>query len=133
MNEKQLISEIRYKASRSSGPGGQHTNKVSSKVILIFNLMDSEAFQTEEKLRLRSFFKGRINNNGIIQLSSEESRSQLTNKKIVTERFLELITEGLKVEKKRKKTKPSRAAILKSKDQKKRLSEKKNLRKKPKL
>ena len=128
-----ILKEISYKAIRSSGPGGQHANKVSSKVVLTFNLEKSEAFTEREKELLLIFFKSKLNTDGMIQLSSDENRSQFRNKKAVTERLFQLIEEGLIVNKPRKKTKPSRSAILKGQKAKKRVSEKKALRKKPKL
>lgn len=130
-NKDQILSEITYKAIRSSGPGGQHVNKVSSKIVLIFDLVNSTAFSDVEKERLTQFFSSSINKEGIIQLASDESRSQVKNKKIVTDRFFTLLKDGLYVPKPRKKTKPSKSAITKAKVQKKQLSEKKKLRKKP--
>ncbi len=133
MDIKQLNSEIYYKAIRSSGSGGQHANKVSSKVTLIFDIRKSEAFDDTEKAKLLKYFGNKVNSRGIIQLSSEESRSQFRNKRIVTERFYDLIQKALSVQKVRKKTKPSRSSILKSKINKKHLSEKKASRRKPKI
>ena len=131
MNTKILLSEISYKAIRSSGAGGQHVNKVSSKVVLSFNLLESEALSETEKTRLIKFFESKLSTEGILQLSADDNRSQFRNKKIVTERLFDMIEEGLKVQKFRKKSKPSRSSVIKGKDAKKKLSQKKNLRKKP--
>lgn len=131
MDKKTLLSELLYKAVRSSGAGGQHVNKVSSKVVLSFSLIGSEAFTEREKARLLKFFESRLSINGLLQISADDNRSQIRNKKIVTERFLELIEEGLKVKKYRKKSKPSRSSVIKGKQAKQRTSQKKALRKRP--
>lgn len=131
MNLKVLQSEITYKATRSSGAGGQHVNKVSSKVILYFNILSSDALSENEKNRLLNHFKSKVNSEGVLQLSSEESRSQFRNKALVTARFIDLIAEGLKVKKVRHQTKPKRSAIVKAKKTKQQHSEKKARRSKP--
>ncbi len=131
MHLKTLLSEINYKAVRSAGAGGQHVNKVATKVILLFDFTNSQAFNETEKERLTTFFEKDISQAGFLQLSSSESRSQFKNKKIVTQKLLDLIETGLKVDKPRKKSKPSRSSILRGKAKKKRISDKKALRKKP--
>lgn len=131
MDEKQLIQEINYKAVRSSGAGGQNVNKVSSKVELHFDLLSSAAFSDEEKDRLLKKLQSRLTKNEELILQCDESRSQHKNREIVTQRFLELIQEGLKKPKPRKKTKPSKAAKLKRLREKKIQSQKKSSRRDP--
>lgn len=131
MDEKQLIQEINYKAVRSSGAGGQNVNKVSSKVELHFDLPSSAAFSDEEKDRLLKKLQSRLTKNEELILQCDESRSQHKNREIVTQRFLELIQEGLKKPKPRKKTKPSKAAKLKRLREKKIQSQKKSSRRDP--
>ncbi|WP_422106987.1 alternative ribosome rescue aminoacyl-tRNA hydrolase ArfB [Winogradskyella sp.] len=126
-----LKSELTYKAVRSSGSGGQNVNKVASKVVLYFDLENSKAFSDEKKQRLKSFFKNRLNKQGILILDSDESRSQFRNKALVTQRFLGLIEEGLKEDKERKPTKIPRAVKQKRLETKRKNSEKKAYRKKP--
>jgi ribosome-associated protein len=126
-----LKSELSYKFVRSSGSGGQHVNKVSSKAELYFTLKDSEVFNDDEKLKLTEFFKNRLNKDHILILTCDESRSQFRNKAIVTQRFLALIEEGLKEEKKRIPLKISKAAKKKRLSNKRKTSEKKANRKKP--
>ncbi|WP_299114684.1 alternative ribosome rescue aminoacyl-tRNA hydrolase ArfB [uncultured Winogradskyella sp.] len=126
-----LKSELTFKAVRSSGSGGQHVNKVASKVVLYFNLEKSTVFSEEEKNRLRAFLKNRLNKQGVLILYADESRSQFRNKTIVTQRFLELVEESLKPEKERKPTKISKAEKRKRLDNKRKHSEKKTSRKKP--
>ncbi|MCT4630748.1 alternative ribosome rescue aminoacyl-tRNA hydrolase ArfB [Winogradskyella sp.] len=133
MNIEALISELTYKAVRSSGSGGQHVNKVASKVMLYFSIENSEVFTDEEKQRLKDFFRNRLNKQGVLILDSGESRSQFRNKTIVTQRFLKLIEEGLKEEKDRKPTKVPKAVKQKRLETKRKNSEKKANRKPPKV
>src|SRR5690606_29006432 len=106
MNTETLLSELTFKAIRSSGPGGQHVNKTASKVEVSFNLETSEALSEMEKERLRSKIPTKISSEGIITLQCGETRSQHKNKAIVIERLIELLQQNLKVAKPRKKTKP---------------------------
>ena len=99
MDNTLLKQELSYKYVRSSGSGGQHVNKVSSKAELYFDLENSLAFTEEEKQKLSEFFDNRLTKEGILILACDESRSQFRNKALVTQRFLELIEEGLKEEK----------------------------------
>ena len=131
MEEQQLLSEVTYKAVRSSGAGGQNVNKVSSKVELHFFIEPSEALSEEEKKLLTDKLQSRLTRNNELILQSDESRSQHKNKELVTRRFLEIIKQGLVKPKIRKKSKPSKASKLKRLREKKILSEKKNNRKNP--
>jgi len=128
-----LKSELDYKAVRSSGSGGQHVNKVASKVVLYFNIENSIVFNEDEKNRLRDFFSSRLSKHGVLILSSEESRSQFRNKALVTQRFLSLIEEGLKEEAERKPTKVPFAVKKKRLENKRKNSEKKANRRRPKV
>jgi ribosome-associated protein len=128
-----LKSELTYKAVRSSGSGGQHVNKVASKVVLYFNLEASSQFSDEEKERLKQYLENRLNKEGILILDSSESRSQFRNKAIVTQNFLDLIAESLKEEKERKPTKVPKAVKRKRLDAKRKNAEKKANRKPPKI
>ncbi|MDO1501828.1 alternative ribosome rescue aminoacyl-tRNA hydrolase ArfB [Winogradskyella maritima] len=131
INFEDLLSEVSYKAVRSSGAGGQNVNKVATKVVLQFNIEESQILSEEHKERLREFFKTRLDKNGILTLNSSESRSQFRNKTLVTQRFLELLEEGLKEEKERIPTKTPRAVKQKRLKNKKIQSDKKANRKKP--
>ena len=131
MDESRLLKEIFYKAVRSSGPGGQNVNKVSSKVNLHFDLDSSEALSEEEKILIRKKLESRLTNSNAIFLQSDESRSQHRNKEVVTERFLTLIKDSLKKPKIRKRTNPTKASKLKRLRGKKIQSEKKSQRKNP--
>ena len=128
-----LKSELTFKYVRSSGSGGQHVNKVSSKAELYFNIENSTVFNEDEKLKLSEFFNPRLNKNGILMLTCDESRSQFRNKAIVTQRFLELIEEGLKEVKERIKTKIPKAVKRKRLANKRKNADKKAKRKPPEI
>ncbi|GAA4280572.1 alternative ribosome rescue aminoacyl-tRNA hydrolase ArfB [Gaetbulibacter aestuarii] len=126
-----LINELDFKAVRSSGSGGQHVNKVSSKVELHFNLMASEALDEGIKARLEQKWQNRLTKEGELILQCDDTRSQHKNKERVIKRFFKLLDEALVRPKKRKPTKPSKAAIKKRLKSKKIRSEKKASRQKP--
>ena len=126
-----LLSELQFKAVRSSGAGGQNVNKVSSKVVLTFNLNNSKAFSEEEKELLKTKLDSKLSSEKVLILNCDEDRSQLRNKDIIIKRFLEILKNGLMVPKKRKATKISRSVIEKRIKAKRNLSEIKQNRRKP--
>jgi len=130
-NEEALLKELTFKAIRSSGSGGQHVNKVASKVELFFNLNTSEVFDDKQKNTLQEKLQNRLTKDGVLILQCGESRSQHKNKTIIIKRFLELLKNALVKEKKRVPTKIPRAVIRKRLKNKKYRSEKKANRKKP--
>jgi len=133
MDKETIYKELQFKAIRSSGAGGQHVNKVSSKVELYFDLTSSPSFSEKEKKLLFKNLAARLTKEGVLQLSSGESRSQHTNKEKVVKRLFEVLTKALIIPKKRKTTKMSKAQKLKRLDNKQKLATKKSLRKKPDL
>jgi ribosome-associated protein len=126
-----LIKELKFRTSRSSGPGGQSVNKLSTKVELLFNIKDSKILKDEQKSLINERLANRINNNGLLTLSSGETRSQLKNKEIVIQRFWDLINGALKPLKLRKATKVPGKVKEKRLKTKKIVSGKKELRKPP--
>jgi len=122
---------LQFKAVRSSGAGGQNVNKVSSKVVLSFDLKNSQALSDEEKLRLETKLSSRLTSDLVLILNCDEDRSQLKNKAIVTKRFLDIISAGLVIPKIRKATKIPKSVIRKRIKDKKNLSEIKKSRRKP--
>jgi ribosome-associated protein len=133
MNKDSIYKELLFKAVRSSGAGGQHVNKVSSKVELSFNIGSSEALSEKEKQLLLKNLSNRINKEGILKIYSSESRSQHTNKNKVVKRLFKMIEKGLIVSKMRKPVTMSRAQKIKRLDNKTKQAIKKLLRKKPNL
>ena len=133
MNESGLLGELHIKAVRSGGPGGQHVNKVASKVQLSFDIANSQALTEEEKALLLSNLKNKLVSGTSLQLSCDSERSQHRNREQVIKNFLALIRKGLKPARKRRLTKPSKKADRKRLDEKKKLSDKKQSRKKPDL
>ncbi|MVZ66647.1 aminoacyl-tRNA hydrolase [Sphingobacterium sp. DK4209] len=120
-----LVDELQFKTSRAGGKGGQNVNKVSSKVMLIWQVDRSSHFTIEQKELLKQRLANRINNDGELLLDAFNDRSQLRNKEIVIERFLTLIGEALKIEKPRIPTKIPKSKILARLDRKKIQSSKK--------
>jgi ribosome-associated protein len=133
MEIQKLILELNYKAVRSSGAGGQNVNKVSSKVVLSFDLNNSQALTVEEKVLLEKNLSTRLTTDLILILNCDEDRSQLRNKELVTKRFLELVKKGLIVQKARRETKVPKSAIRKRIKNKKNTSQLKKNRRKPDL
>lgn len=131
METEKLIGELNFKAVRSSGAGGQHVNKVSSKVVLTFDLKSSLALSLEEKALIEIKLTSKLTSDKLLILNCDEDRSQLKNKTIVTKRFLELIEKALIVPKKRKPTQVPKAVVEKRLKDKSSVAEIKQNRKKP--
>ena len=133
MNTENILKELNFKATRSSGPGGQHVNKTSSKIELTFDLENSNSLSDSEKILLKTKLSSRLTKENVLILFCDESRSQHRNKNIAIKRFLELLKTNLIRPKRRKATKPSKGSIKIKAENKKRVSVKKALRKKPKF
>lgn len=121
-------AEVWFKFSRSGGRGGQHVNKVSSRVELRFSVRDSSALSDVQKVRLTHTLRGRIDSEGILHLTADSSRSQWSNREDATARFVDLLREGLRPPKKRVATRPTRAAKRKRSDAKRHRSDIKSMR-----
>jgi ribosome-associated protein len=133
MNTENIVKELNFKAIRSSGAGGQHVNKTSSKIELTFDLKNSNSLSDDEKTLLKSKLSSKLTNENVLILFCEETRSQHRNKDLAIKRFLALIKTNLIKPKRRKKTKPSKGAVRKRLETKQKNSVKKALRKRPKL
>ena len=133
MEIEKITSELSFKAVRSSGAGGQNVNKVSSKVVLSFDLAHSQALTDEEKLLVETKLSSRLTTDAVLILNCDEDRSQFRNKEIVTKRILELIKNALLVPKERKPTKIPKPVIRKGIKDKKNVSEVKKNRRRPNL
>lgn len=131
MNKEKLLSELQFKAIRSGGAGGQHVNKVSSKVVLTWDLSKTLAFSEEQIGRLELMLRNRLSKEAVLQLECDATRSQIRNKDGVIERFFSILETALIREKPRRATKVSRSVIRKRKDNKQQLSLKKAMRRRP--
>ena len=132
MNVEKILKEISYTAVRSGGPGGQHANKVSSKVVLLFDIPDSDSLSEMQKERLAEKLSARLNSREQLILTCDESRSQHKNKEIVTNRFITLLQDTLKKQKRRVPTRVSKGEKARRMEAKKKRGLKKSLRQKPK-
>ncbi len=121
-------SELTYKATRSGGPGGQHVNTSATRVELTWDVAGSPSLSPEQRERILTKLANRIDGSGVLRLVEGGSRSQLRNREAVTARLAELLAEALHVPKKRKRTRPSRAAKETRLREKKRRGETKRLR-----
>ncbi|WP_375418768.1 alternative ribosome rescue aminoacyl-tRNA hydrolase ArfB [uncultured Hymenobacter sp.] len=120
-----FLPEINFQTSRSSGPGGQNVNKVESRVELRFVLADSQLLSAEQKERLQGKLRSRLTAEGVLLITAQEDRSQLRNKDIALRKLHELLRQGLHQDKPRKATKPSKSAVRKRLETKKKDGEKK--------
>ena len=131
MNKEQLLREIKYSFSRSGGPGGQHANKVSTKVQAAVDILNSIAFSPSEKDRLLRKLDGRLSAEGELKLTCDSTRSQAENKRIAQQRLISLLEDNLKVKKKRVPTKTPRSVKEKRLEKKRQHAYKKAIRRKP--
>jgi|SRR5690554_179122 len=104
MNWEDILRELKYKAVRSSGPGGQHVNKVSTKVEVSFDIAGSKFLNPDQKELLLNRLGSRLNSEGLLKLYASSSRSQLKNKKQVTQKLIDLLQEQLRIVAPRKKS-----------------------------
>ena len=115
--------EVDFAVSRSGGPGGQNVNKVSTRVTLRFNVDASEVLSIDQRRLIRARLATRINKEGILQVTSQRTRSQELNRADVQERFAELLRDALHKEPPRIPTRVSRAAKIKRVEEKKKRTE----------
>lgn len=123
-----LLKELEFVASRSSGKGGQNVNKVSTKITLIFDVEKSGTLTSNLKNLIKSRLSNRINSKGQLRLSVSKERFQYRNKSLAIKKFLELLNDALEPEEIRIRTKPGKKSIEKRLHNKSVHSEKKRLR-----
>ena len=128
IRDTDFSSEWKFTMSRSSGKGGQNVNKLSTKVELHFDYLNSSLLNEEQKALVANKLAGFINKEGILKIVSQEDRSQLLNKQNTIEKFYILLEKAFKKKKKRIPTKRSKQSKLKRLKTKKIHSEKKRLR-----
>ena len=121
-------SELRFRFSRSSGPGGQHAQKSSTRVELLLDVNNSPSLTEEQRERVQKRLAQYIDSKGLLHLAAESERSQLRNREEVVDRFQSLMRSALKRRKRRKPTKPTAASKEKRLKAKRRRSEKKKTR-----
>lgn len=125
-------SEYTITATRSAGPGGQHVNKVSTAIILHFDILQSSLSEQIQR-RLLESKDNRITEEGVLVIKASTSRSQLRNKEAAINKLHDIVRAAAKEKKKRKPTKPSKTSVEKRLEEKTLRSEIKEHRKKPKL
>lgn len=130
-DENEILKELKFKAIRSSGSGGQHVNKTATKIEIVFDVLSSEALSETQKALLTTNLESRLTKEGVLVMQCGESRSQFRNKSIIIKRFLELIRSNLIQEKERIQTKTPSVVKRKRLDDKRKNSEKKTNRKPP--
>ncbi len=102
--------ELRYRAARSGGPGGQHVNTSSTRVELTWNVAASPSLDEAQRARILGRLSNRIDGRGVLRLVAGGRRSQLRNREAVTERFVELVAGALAVRRPRRRTRPPASA-----------------------
>jgi len=116
------MSELHFRFARSSGPGGQHVNRSATQVELLFDVANSPSLDEVQRQRVLSTLKSHLDQEGVLHLVSQETRSQLRNREEVVKRFQELMRDALRVPKKRRPTRPSRGARERRLEEKRRRS-----------
>jgi len=121
-------SELQFSYSRSSGPGGQHVNKTNTKATLKWDVQQSEALPPSVKQRFEKHWGARINKEGVLVITSEESREQRSNMEACLDKLKHMVSLSAKRPKTRVPTKPSRSAVKRSQEKKRQHRERKNQR-----
>jgi len=122
------LDELRFRFSRSSGPGGQHVNRSETQVELQFDVAHSPRLSEKQRALVLQRLRGHIDTDGVLHLVSSGTRSQLRNREEVTLRFARMMERALRQVKPRRPTRPSTAARARRLEQKRRRSEAKRLR-----
>jgi len=123
--------ELEVLTTTSRGPGGQHVNRSETRVVLRWNVLESESLTEEQRARLLDRLGSRISREGVLQVAAEDHRSQTRNRELARERLAELVAAALKRERPRRATKPTRASQKRRVDDKKKRGAIKDRRRKP--
>lgn len=113
-----LLPFVQFQTSRSGGAGGQHVNKVETKVTVLFDISAATFLSVDDKNRVKKRLSNRLQADGLLQVTSQATRSQLRNRELALQKLVELLSNALATEKPRKATKPSKAAVQKRLDAK---------------
>ena len=128
------IAELRFKFSRSSGPGGQNVNKLNTRAELHYDFARSEALSPVQRQRIAAKHAAHLNGDGLLVVQSERFRTQGRNREDCLDKLAALLAEAVKPPPpKRKKTRPGRAAKARRREEKQRHSDKKKSRRRPPL
>ena len=122
------LTELEFRFSTSSGPGGQHANRSATRVTLLFDVANSPSLDDNIRARLLDKLSGRLTKEGVLLIDVQESRSQHRNRETAVSRLQTILAEALKKQKKRRKSKPPRAAIEKRLEEKKKRGQRKKER-----
>ena len=122
MDVESIRSEIAFRYSRSSGPGGQHANKSSTRAEAIFDVEESAGLTAAERKKVLAKL------GPVVRAVAQDERSQLRNRELATERIVDQLREATKVQRRRKRTAPTRASVERRLDEKRRRSQTKRLR-----
>ncbi len=126
-----ILPELEFNYSKSSGPGGQHVNKVNTKVGLRFDVVNSNLLSADQKSFLIEKLANKLTKDGVLVLAAQVARSQLANKELVVQKLDKLLSSAFIIKKKRKPTKPTKASKERRLDSKKHHAQKKANRQKP--
>ena len=121
-------AELEFRTSRSSGAGGQHVNKTSSRVEISWNILKSMVLSQEQRDLLMTKLGSRVSEEGAVRVVASDTRSQFRNRQAAEQRLGDLIAKSLTVQKKRKPTRKPRAANEARLTEKKKHSDKKRNR-----
>ena len=122
------LAELKFHFTRSGGPGGQHVNKAATQVELAFDVAGSPSLSPEQKARIASKLRSYVNQEGMLRLTCQSTRSQKQNREAAIERFEALLRNALHMPKPRRPTRPTRASQERRLAAKKRRSQRKRLR-----
>jgi ribosome-associated protein len=132
-DRQRILEFVTFKTSRSGGKGGQHVNKVSSKVEVVLHVPSAAFLSAEEQTLVMSRLAHRLDTNGNLHVIAQDDRSQLANKETAIEKLLLILENALKVDKPRKPTKIPKSVIRKRLENKHSTALKKEMRKRPRL
>lgn len=126
-------AELKMRFSASGGPGGQHANKVATRVELLWNVEESAVLGPRQRARLRKNLGNRIDGNGVLRVVADDERSQLRNREAARRRMAEMVRRALRPPKTRRPTQPTKAAKERRLQAKRHRSEIKKARREPRL
>jgi ribosome-associated protein len=131
LKDRNFENELIFSATRSSGPGGQNINKVNTRVELRFNIVSTTLLSEKEKELIYRKLANKISKEGELFLTAQSERTQLMNKRAVTEKFFIIVAKALTTPARRKSTKPTISSVRKRLDDKRNRKVTKKFRKLP--